>query len=273
MSKEVENCNDVPTHKGNVSNLKKLVTHEDPYHIHKLLGIISLLNFVYQTIMMFYLGKLYRFPIWACLPNVTLPITSFMFTVLPKKRPNGSMGLFIWKEMRLHVLVFSSRGMLSAVFPEYGPVICLATMVAADTATYFYGTRGVTTLRSDHKIPATPVERVFRHLYATSQFGATVICSGLFQPQVTPILAFMTVLPIQSSAFLMTLVRKNIIGPIGWNVIYSAQLLLLYVMWYTQYQNIRVFLVGSVVLMLRPHMSKYTIWTAMYMLHTLMYQS
>ena len=248
-------------------NLRKLATHEDPYHIHKIFGFLSLLNFIYQLAMYFYLGKMYKFNNWAYLPNIVLPITSFIFNVLPKKKANGTMGLFIWKEMRLHVLIFSTRGIITGLFPEYAFFSCIGTMIAADIATYFYGTNGATTLRSDHTKSSTLLEKFVKGIYATSQFGATIICSGLFQKQVSQPLAFMTILPIQTSAFLMTLVRKNIIGVVGWNIVYSLELLLLYVMWYTEYNNLNVLFISSLVYLSRPHMSKYVIWSSLYLTH------
>ena len=248
-------------------NLKKLATHEDPYHIHKIFGIISLLNFIYQLAMYFYLNKMYKFNNLAYLPNIVLPVTSFIFNVLPKKKTNGTMGLFIWKEMRLHVLIFSTRGIITGLFPKYAFFSCIGTMIIADIATYFHGTSGVTTVRSDHTQSATLLAKFIKCAYATSQFGATIVCAGLFQKQVSPILAFMTILPIQTSAFLMTLVRKNIIGIIGWNVIYSLELLLIYVMWYIEYKHLNVLFISGLVYLSRPYMSKYMIWSSLYLIH------
>ncbi len=51
----------------------------------------------------------------------------------------------------------------------------------------------------------------------------------------------MTLPPVQTSAFGMTLLRKNLISKRAWTAVYVAELLLVYVYWLLAYGNVSVF--------------------------------
>lgn len=84
---------------------RKLVTREDPKHIHKILGFLVLLSFLYRFTQLGQqdLGFVNK-------PNLTIPtimlhlalnLSAFEFT-LPKRRI--TTGYRIWPEYRLHSL-------------------------------------------------------------------------------------------------------------------------------------------------------------------------
>ena len=80
-------------------------------------------------------------------PHVLLPLTSFIFTVLPKRHVESRTSMFIWSELRLHAAIFSLRSCLVILLPALAiPIVALA-LVAADLATHYRGTPGVSTVR------------------------------------------------------------------------------------------------------------------------------
>ena len=95
-----------------------LFTNHDKYHLHKTLGLLSIINFVLR----FYYAIVYgtSFPsfeskIFSCssvLVHALLPITSLTIP-LPEKRNFTSP--MIWKEFRLHSILFSCRHVLFTI--------------------------------------------------------------------------------------------------------------------------------------------------------------
>ena len=90
-------------------NLFKLATKEDPIHLHKILGVSCLLNYIYQFYHLFVYGSMYLKdnPYTPLLMGIHagLSLSSFIFHV-PLNRHKGLP--MIYKESRLHV-VFSLR--------------------------------------------------------------------------------------------------------------------------------------------------------------------
>ena len=100
----------------NLKNTFKLITHEDNFHIHKIIGVSCLINFIYQF---------YHLISYSYLPLATsrkrnyilalhglLSLSSFIFHV-PKNRHKGLP--MIYKEFRLHSIVFALRSVLCAL--------------------------------------------------------------------------------------------------------------------------------------------------------------
>ena len=114
-------------------------------------------------------------------------------------------------------------------------------MLCADITTHFHGNDGVSTVRGTHdRISSNIIKKLSGMFFSTSQLGATIICSGFFQNTYSPILVFSTLPPIQTSAFRMTLIRKNIINKSIWQIVYGAELALVYVLWFKETGNIIV---------------------------------
>jgi len=250
----------------------KLVTREDRFHVHKLCGLYVLLHFAYRLAL--YGGGAVPAaappPAWSMVPHALLPMTSFMFRVLPARPIGRRSSMFIWRELRLHALLFSLRSVAVLWWPWAAQRCVVATMAAADLATRWCGEARVTTVRGDHDNMRrrSAAKLAAGAFFSSSQLGATLLCSGLLQGGApSPLLVFFTLPAIQTSAFGMTLIRKNVISPVAWGAGYSAQLLLVYVLWACEYGNLRLLWASAALYLFRracgTHAaSKYLMWGA-----------
>ena len=148
-------------------------------------------------------------------PHILLHITSFVFKVLPKRPVTednkiiSKMSMFIWEELRIHSLLFGLRSAFIVIFPEFSIPIVFGTLFLADLSTHYYGIPNITTVRGNNKMEKkSNVKKLYSMFFSTSQMGATIICAGFFQENISPILVFCTLPAIQTSAFGMTLLRK-----------------------------------------------------------------
>jgi len=183
--------------------------------------------------------------------------------VLSKRPVENKLNMFIWEELRIHALLFSWRACFGIIFPRYTAVISYATLIMADLATYKFGTPNISTVRGqNNKVGSRNLTKeLTTAFFSISQFGATVITMGVFQNKPSVILMFSTLPPIQTSAFGMTLIRKNIINKKTWSILYIVQLLFVYILWYCEYKNVNVIFYSSLLYILRRiGISKYLIW-------------
>ncbi len=242
--------------------LSKLITHEDKFNIHKTMGILTLTNFLFQTVHYLYYKKLYFINAFIFI-HIVLHITSFIFKVLSKRPKSGDkMKLFIWEELRLHSMIFAYRACFSILFPDYAKIIIFLTMIAADLATKFVGDETYTTVRGQHDKEKSFKKQMYSAFFSMSQMGATAICSGCFQKNHNKFLTFQTLIPIQTSAFGLTLLRKNIIDKTTWQIVYSIELSLVYILWYFVYRNFFIIPMSFFPFLLRKiGVSKYIIWS------------
>ncbi len=239
----------------------KLFTHEDTFNVHKIMGLYCLVN--YFTQMVLYFNSSIVLNEYVMIPHMLLPVTSFIFKVLTYRPTQNKMNMFIWNELRLHATIFSFRSCLVIIFPEYAIPIIILTLVAADVATYFYGTPGISTVRGNIEKHGkrSLIKELSAAFFSISQIGATIICGGLLQSHISPFIVFMTLPPIQTSAFGMTLLRKNLITKNVWTVVYTIELLLVYIYWFSEYGNINVFFYAiPFYLLRRQNISKYLLW-------------
>jgi hypothetical protein len=103
---------------------KKLFTNEDPIYLHKTLGLLSLVSFVYRYCYVLPMeGNLGFNGTWfdhlTMALHMGLSASSLIFHVLPHrimKRP-----LVIWNEYRLHAIVFTLRCFSVYFFALYYP--------------------------------------------------------------------------------------------------------------------------------------------------------
>ena len=108
--------------------------------------------------------------------------------------------------------------------------------------------------------------------FSSSQLAATVLCLGLFQDQISPVLVFYTLPAIQTSAFGMTLIRKNIVSTQFWSIAYSLELILVYLLWLVEYGNLHLLGIGILLyLFRRVCYSKYILWTVCIALESMFY--
>lgn len=240
---------------------EKLITHEDKFHLHKMMGVYCLANYFVQVALYHYSN--FNLNAYVMIPHMLLPITSFMFKVLTYRPTQNKMNMFIWNELRLHATIFTFRSCLVIIFPNFAIPIIILTLVAADIATFFYGTPGISTVRGkiERHGKRNTVKELSAAFFSISQIGATILCGGLLQKQISPFLVFLTLPPIQTSAFGMTLLRKNVITKNIWTVVYTIELLLVYIYWYCEYGNLYLVLYPLPFYFLRrQNISKYILW-------------
>ncbi len=250
-----------------ISLYEKLVTHEDPFHIHKTMGIYCLSNFLFQLSYYF----LYREMIlstFVMIPHILLHVTSFAFRVLQKRPVTqdnkiiSKMSMFIWEELRIHSFLFGLRSAFIIIFPSLSIPIVFGTLIFADLASKIYGIPNITTVRGNNEVEKKSIiKKLYSMFFSTSQMGATIICAGFFQKNISPILVFCTLPAIQTSAFGMTLLRKNIITKDVWQFVYSIELILVYIVWYFEYKNLDVLGYSLIAYLLRSkNLNKYVLW-------------
>jgi len=142
---------------------------------------------------------------------------------IPKQRIKG--GPMIYPEYRLHSIVFALRSVVCYYLTYHGlPKIynigvCVVTMGLADITTYMYPS-GTTTMRQmtfDPGIDETKRKYIIM-MQSFHQIGATLYMVGNEDACFSPMFA------IQIAAFLMTLVRKSIIHPTMWHLVYNLSL-------------------------------------------------
>lgn len=225
----------------------KLFTREDPLNLHKTFGLLCLASFLYRYFWVFprlTSGKSLGFVDgsvfdWATmLCHLALSSSSLIFHVLLRR--NLARPFTIWNEYRLHAIVFTMRcvsvyawavlrpmqrlGFGPTAERLVQPMLVLAHHVLADEITRRYGPedRTQTTVRCDGAKNA--FTRVGMRIYAFYQFLA--LGSHLLPHDRLADLGFNTLIAIQSSAFLMTLFRKNLIRYYSHGIWYTACLLL-----------------------------------------------
>lgn len=206
---------------------ERLITHEDPLHFHKTLGILCLLSYAF---------RFYHFPAMAfdthpewTVPTVflhfMLPASSFIFKIPAKRIKDGSR---IWPEYRLHSLIFTSRSLAIILLywyeqgnnlePMYwmNVVIQLVSIGLADLVSWQAGNNHSDSVRDIEELPG-----FLKFFFSAVQFRlAAAILLGTRQYG----LQFKTVSVIQITAFTATLNRKNLVNPIYTAWFYAVQL-------------------------------------------------
>ena len=225
------------------AKISKLMTREDPYHLHKTLGVLALANFIYRYGYCYltsgtlgYNGitgnkHLYMLDWITMLVHTCLALSSIIFRV-PKKRINNKP-MVIYEEYRQHAMVFTLRCLvifaIVTLFPNapswWLPLGVMSCHLLADRITSIHGTSGNTAVRATAKHQKlSPFYQVVGKLYSLYQFLA--IGSHILPNARLADLAFNAVIAIQSSAFMMTLYRKRIIRGRTHMVVYAFCLLL-----------------------------------------------
>ena len=213
--------------------LLKLFTNEDHTQLHKTLGALSVLSFVYRYFWVYpTTGSLGFTGSWfdhaTMLIHFLLSASSLIFHVIARRILNRPM--IIWEEYRLHAIVFTSRSIAVYLFGCLRPlqgtllenILLTATVLSfhlmADYITKLHGSKdGSTTVRiKDNQ--TSDIQAVLR-FYALYQFSA--LTSHLIPSDNLQSLGFNTLIAIQSSAFLMTLYRKSVISYFSHGMWYS----------------------------------------------------
>eukprot|EP00750_Incisomonas_marina_P017219 INCI20115.1.p1 GENE.INCI20115.1~~INCI20115.1.p1 ORF type:complete len:360 (+),score=44.64 INCI20115.1:97-1176(+) len=219
----------------------RLFTREDNTNVHKILGLLSLWSFIYRYFLVFssegtlgFDGSAFDWVTMAL--HLALSSSSLIFHVLKKR--NKAHPMMIWQEYRLHAIIFSLRCFVVFSFAmlrplqEYGDVaegigLYCAVMfnhVLADIVTKHFGVKGDTAVRVREDDPRPWYIKFGMRFYSYYQFMA--LGAHLSNVERLGDLGFNTFVAIQSSAFLMTLYRKNLIRWYSHAIWYTACLLL-----------------------------------------------
>ena len=256
--------------------LVKLFTNEDHVQLHKTLGILSVVSFLYRYFYVYpttgTLGFDGRFiDHLTILIHTLLSVSSLIFHVLSHRLLNRPM--IIWEEYRLHAIVFSVRCtsvyLFSTLNPFEGttlervalPALVLSHHVMADKITEWYGAKdGSTTVRvKDNQGTTTAAVLRFYAFYQFSALGSHLLPNARLAD-----LGFNALIAIQSSAFLMTLYRKGLITYFTHGFFYTACLVIS--MFHIFRNNLSILFLGKLgvcfILRTKFRLNKYVIWTA-----------
>jgi len=269
--------------KFNIYQSHRLVTHEDSkyFHAHKILGIGCLTHFgyrIYHGVKYGDLGFSNDVTTLLCiLMHGLLHISSFQF-ILPNRK--NKVYNIIWPEARWHSMIFAYRSlfaMLAIYMHEshillYNPlmlficrgVIVYLTMIFADIVTHKYKMLDTTTMRDNPYPPDTPKWLIFvlNIFYSISQVFATFSMLVYNKNAI-----FLTLIPIQTAPFGMTLVKKGIIDQMGWHISYINALLISYLYGIYTYHDYDHFITHLVIMFIIGRFvfrfNKYALWTVM----------
>jgi len=197
-------------------------------HIHKTLGVICLANYGYRYYLLFTTGSMHLNNSNACVMmciHGLLSVSSFIYRI-PSKR--NRLAPMIYPEFREHSILFVIRSIICFFLRYYQCSIfykmsaCYGAMLLADFITLRHQTDAVmtTTMRDmpfDRRIPEKTQSEII-HMQSSQQIGATLFMFGNEDSCFTPMFS------IQIAAFLMTLVRKNIIDSNLWHLLYNISL-------------------------------------------------
>jgi len=217
-----------------------LFTNHDVFNVHKVLGFGCLLHYGYRIYNKLIYGTMFFDPhsmvtYIAPLAHLTLSLSSFIFHV-PKNRFNTKA--IIWKELQLHNIIFTSRSVCMMYHALFMPQINMHVYiysrlgivvlhhVLADIVTRHYQVQDKTTTRDiPYDTDSIMVKYINKKYYAISQLMALY---GMLVSKDCDN-GLLVMFPIQLSAFLMTLVRKNIISNNMWHIVYGTTLAIPYI--------------------------------------------
>lgn len=275
--------------------MAKLITDHDPFHVHKILGVLVLCHLVYRFFLLIARGYMFcrvnnenctdkkiSFDVACIILHGLLSWSSLLLPLPAKRNFNSPM---VWKEFRLHSIAFASRSVLASVitilevWPSHWALnflsklaLIMTTCCAADYATAKYG---CSEQRTTNSMPypkcITPViERGIKFNYAIAQFNATLFC--VIE---SPDLAWTPLVAIQGAPLLMTLVRKGKVTALFYHRGYITQLMMPVLLsvvaymihWRHSLRNWQLWTLGMLArdvtayLRMRKKCSKWTTWT------------
>ena len=267
--------------------MTKLLTRHDMYHVHAILGILSILHMIWRFILAIIYGN--AFITDSVLSNNVLlllhfflHITSFQFLLPYNRNMNDPM---IWNEFRLHSMIFTYRHLFFTVIKSQNVItisifnntciqlfIVLTTCYVSDYVTKLYGSY---LIRTTNKMPYPEYysdNRIIinKMFYSYTQFYATVW--GAMGNATT---AFMPIIAIEIAPLLMTLVRKGKVSSHVYHTVYRWSLLTNYIViirciWIRTLENNNLLIpvCGITFKLLRVNMrlNKYIAWCMVFIL-------
>ena len=252
-------------------NLYKLITNEDSKLIHKSLGIICLINFIYQYYHLFSYGYMHlennpKAPLIFTIHGI-LSLSSFIFHV-PRNRHKGLP--MIYQEFRLHSILFALRSVICGLCfyykldMAYNIFVINLTMILADLVTNKFKAE-TKTMRGMpfNKDISEEEKKSVTLMHSNQQFGATMFMLSNIDGAFSPLLA------IQIAAFLMTLVRKGIITALDWHRVYSISLWLnIFVYWSFDNYNSPLYIIFGLYIFsyarINYRYNKYLVWNIIF---------
>lgn len=271
---------------------KKLFTPEDPQNFHKSCGLFVLLHYAYRFYQMYFgemtagfgsrggFGTTYE-AILCLIPHALLSVSSLIFHSVPKERVVGLP--MIWQEFRMHNIIFALRSVVSTVASwlsihfNHDPIVRKIALVISGAAVLvanYFADEATSKLRPSEPESTTATmpywegcavstQRRFKYFYAYSQFLATMACLAVTNPAYP----FAVMLPIQFAAFLMTMVRKGFLSSKKYHMIYTASLVMPFLVVVRRYfitgslDAPKMLLAGWVLYRIRcTGVNKYCIW-------------
>jgi hypothetical protein len=194
---------------------ENLFTKEDPYHVHKTLGFLSILSFM---VRLCFVGEadmgFARFPGWT-LPTIvlhlSLGLSSLVFKIPERRISEGNR---IWPQFRWHSNCFVVRhSLIIILYWAEQHVLHCAPIYWANSAIVFFNLLCVDAVNAMVKdrsntirdLQAHPVAKYF---VSAMQFIAMTDCiAGLRRAS----LHYYIILVVQLMAFMATLRRKNVL--------------------------------------------------------------
>ena len=194
--------------------------------MHKILGLLSVWSFLYRYFLVYkdegnlnFDGTAFDWVTMAL--HLALSSSSLIFHVLKKR--NKAHPMMIWQEYRLHAIVFTLRCFVVFSYAmlrpleSFGPIVegiglycaVMFNHVLADLVSKQFGVKGDTAVRVRDDDPRAWHIKFGMRFYSYYQFMA--LGSHLAMTPHLGDLGFNALVAIQSSAFLMTLYRKQLI--------------------------------------------------------------
>ena len=256
-----------------VHNIDRLMTHEDRFMVHKTLGILSVLHFVYRYAYVWPTqgnlgyGSNNLFNHITIALHMLLSSSALIFQVMPKRL--AKKPLIMYKEYQLHAIMFTLRSVIIYVLGLYSTksfqwYACFVVHQIVDYITRVHGTPGNTAVRSRGN-SRNLFKQTFRKFFSFYQIMA--LGSQLLAHEKMSDFGFNTIIAIQSSAFLMTCARKQIISWPTYIAGYSFALVVSYTYILQYYGFDFVFTCVMVFLMRMMGISKYICWTCFILVH------
>lgn len=207
--------------------VRKLNTKEDNFYIHKLLGTVCFINYMYRFFSLFYYGNMsfnQDYDMFSVFLHGLLSTSSLIFHIPSVRNPQAPM---IYPEFRLHSIIFALRSVICCfisymnIYFAYKIAVCLTTTIIADIITSNY--KQINNGKTMNNVPfeksiSLDDQKKITHMHSSMQIAATLYMLGNTDTAYSPMFA------IQIAAFLMTLVRKNIISSNSWHILYAFSL-------------------------------------------------
>jgi lipid-A-disaccharide synthase-like uncharacterized protein len=265
----------------NKTKISKLITHEDKFHIHKTMGLVSLLNYFHLLFDCFYNGAIAEITLrivdngfigltWV---HTILSLSALQF-LIPRTR-TGILPM-IWQEFRAHSIVFAVRSFLiiNALYFLFEKTETTSTLAIIIRLAFVLLAMKLADFSTEHlrenkketttatmpywsDCPAS-LQSAIKYFYTHSQFMATIVCLFAETPYILAV-AF----PIQIASFLMTLVRKNIISAFWYHMLYGGSLFIVYLINAADPALYPIVLLGIALIYARVNLkiSKYVLWS------------